>query len=138
MISMSTAAREMQVGQEIANFTKKAKLTLPPGGFPWGSPHNEAYARSVGFKGALVPGVVTLAYMSEALFNFFGEGWVKGGKIEVSFIGGGVIDGDMLTVKGVIKEKLRDGSGVRLVLEVWMENEAGQKVVAGTASGVVP
>lgn len=135
---MSIATRQMQVGQEIPTFTKKAKLTVPPGGFPWGSPHNEAYARSIGFKGALVPGVTTLAYISESLFNFFGEGWVKGGKIEVSFIGGGVIDGEMLTVKGVIKEKVEEDSRVRLVLEVWMENAQGQKVVAGTASGLIP
>jgi len=135
---MSIASREMQVGQEIPVFTKKAKLTVPPGGFPWGSPHNEVYAKSVGFKGALVPGVTTLAYVAESLLNFFGEGWVKGGKMEVSFIGGGVVDGDTLAVKGVIKEKVKEDSRVRLVVEVWIENAEGQKVVAGTASGLVP
>ena len=97
---MSIATTEMHVGQEMPSFTKKAKLTPPPGGYPWGSPHNEAYAKSIGFKGALMAGEVTLAYVSESLLNFFGEGWVKGGKIEVSFIGGGVVDGEMVTVKG--------------------------------------
>ncbi len=134
---MSIATEDMQVGQEIPSLTKRAKLTAPPGGFPWGSPHNEEYAKSIGFKGALVPGVVTLAYVSECLIKFFGQGWIKGGKIDVSFVGGGVIDGEMVTVKGVIKDKVRDNSSIRLVLDVWVENEAGQKVIVGTASGLV-
>jgi hypothetical protein len=48
---MSVANRDMKVGDELPPLTKKAKLTVPPGGYPWGSPHNEEYAKSLGFKG---------------------------------------------------------------------------------------
>jgi len=57
--------------------------------------------------------------------------------VDVSFIGGGVVDGEMVTVKGLIKDKQIENSRIRLVLDVWMENEEGQKVIVGSASGLV-
>jgi acyl dehydratase len=133
---MSVANRDMKVGDELPPLTKKVKLTVPPGGYPWGSPHNQEYAKSLGYKGAIVSGVLTLTYMSECLRRFFGKGWVKGGKVDVSFVGG-VIDGETVVVKGIIKDKQMENSMIRLVLDVWMENEEGQKVVVGSASGLV-
>ena len=133
---MSIATRDMQIGQEIPSLVKKARLTPPSGGYPWGSPHNEAYAKSIGFKGPIIAGSIALAYVSESMLNLFGEGWIRGGKLEVSFIGG-VVDGEKVTVKGVVRDILPEESAIRLLLDVWMENEEGQKVIAGTASGLV-
>ena len=134
---MVLASKKLEVGYELPNFVKRAKLTPPPGGFPWGSPHNEAFAKSIGFKGALVPGVITSAYMSEWLTGFFGQNWFKHGKLDVKFVGGGVVDKEMLTGKGAVREKVAEDSGVRLTLEVWFENEEGKKVVVGTATCLV-
>ena len=53
------------------------------------------------------------------------------------FIGGGVVDGVTVTVKGIIKDKQMEKSRIRLVLDVWMENEEGQKAIVGSASGLV-
>jgi len=55
----------------------------------------------------------------------------------VYFIGGGIVDGVMVTVNGIIKDKQMENSRIRLVLDVWMENEEGQKVIVGSASGLV-
>lgn len=55
--------------------------------------------------------------------------------MDVYFIGGGIVDG--VTVKGIIKDKQMENSRIRLVLDVWMENEEGQKVIVGSASGLV-
>ena len=52
--------------------------------------------------------------------------------MDVYFVGGGVVDGG--TVKGIIKDKQMENSRIRLVLDVWMENEEGQKVIVGSAS----
>ena len=57
--------------------------------------------------------------------------------MDVSFIGGGVVDGKTVTVKGIIKDKQMENSRIRLVLDVWMENEEGQKIIVGSASGFV-
>lgn len=133
---MSIAPKDIQIGQEIPSLIKKAKLTPPRGGYPWGSPHNEEYAKALGFKGPLIAGSIALAYVSESMFRFFGEGWVKGGRLDVSFIGG-VVDGERVAVKGVIKDRVDENSAIRLVIDVWMENEEGGKVIIGTASGLI-
>jgi hypothetical protein len=134
--SMNISSKDIQIGQEIPRLIKKAKLTPPRGGYPWGSPHNEEYAKSLGFKGPLIAGSTALAYISESMLHFFGEGWIKGGKLDVSFIGG-VVDGETVTVKGFLREKVSEDSAFRLVIDVWMENEDGEKVITGTASGLI-
>lgn len=131
---MSIAVSEIGPGHEIPSLIKKARLNPPPGGYPWGSPHNEEYAKSIGFRGALIPGAKTLAYVLEMLVNFFGQEWMRTGKIAVKFIGGGVIDGETVTCKGTVREKKKEDSKTILILDVWMENELGQKVIVGEAS----
>ena len=36
----------------------------------------------------------------------------------------GVYPGDTLTVKGVVTDKIPEGNAMRLVLDVWLENQA--------------
>jgi acyl dehydratase len=49
-----------------------------------------------------------------------------------------VLAGDRLTVHGVVKEKRPDGGRTRVVVEVWCENQHGEKTAVGTASGLLP
>ena len=49
----------------------------------------------------------------------------------------GVYPGDTLTVKGVVTDKIPEGNAMRLVLDVWLENQAGEPATTGTASGLV-
>ena len=135
---MTISASQIEPGREIPKLIKIAKLNPPPGGYPWGSPHNEEYAKSIGFRGALVPGAKTLAYMLEMLVNFFGLAWMMGGKVAVKFIGGGVVDGEMVVCRGMVREKRTQNSTVVLVLDIWMENELGEKVIVGEASCSLP
>jgi hypothetical protein len=75
--------------------------------------------------------------MSELLVNFFGPNWLKGGKISLKFIDGGVQQGDEITCRGVIVERFEEEHGVLLNLDIWMEKGEGVKVVVGKARGVV-
>ncbi|MBW2142756.1 MAG: hypothetical protein JRG97_17200, partial [Deltaproteobacteria bacterium] len=36
------------------------------------------------------------------LYKYFGDNWLYHGKIKVSFIGGGAINGDLVTAHGVV------------------------------------
>jgi acyl dehydratase len=45
--------------------------------------------------------------------------------------------GDRLTVHGVVKEKRPEDGATRVVVDVWCENQHGEKTAAGTASGLV-
>lgn len=127
---MPTATKELEPGFEIPPFTKRAFL-IARGGI-----HGDKYAQQMGFARGMVAGGTTLAYMSEMLTSFFGETWFKTGKISVTFTRP-VFENDKVTCRGVVKDKAAEHSGVRLVLDIWMENEGGEKVIIGTASARV-
>jgi acyl dehydratase len=97
---------------------------------------DEAWARSKGFKAPLAQGMMSTAYVSEMMTAFLGAGFVKGGTISMAFIKP-VYAGDRLTVHGVVKEKRAEGAATRVVVDVWCENQDGEKTAVGTASGLL-
>jgi 3-hydroxybutyryl-CoA dehydratase len=97
---------------------------------------DEAWARAKGFKAPLAQGMMSTAYVSEMMTAFLGEGFVKGGTLSMAFIQP-VYVGDRLTVHGVVKEKRAEGAATRVVVEVWCENQDGERTAAGTASGLI-
>ena len=97
---------------------------------------DDEIARRAGLPRALAQGRYPVGYISERMMDFFGKGWVQGGNLEVSLVKG-IFPGDTITVKGIITEKLPDGDAIRLVLDVWLENQAGEPATAGIASGLV-
>jgi 3-hydroxybutyryl-CoA dehydratase len=84
----------------------------------------------------IAQGLMSHAYLSEMLTNFFGRRWVQGGKLTVKFIGY-TLPGDVITTRGVMKEKIAEGSAVRFNCDIWCESLGGQKTVVGTASALV-
>jgi acyl dehydratase len=97
---------------------------------------DDEVAHRAGLPRALAQGRYPVAYISERMLEFFGQGWMQGGKLEVTLVKG-VYPGDTLTVKGVITDKIPEGNAIRLVLEVCLENQAGEPATAGIASGLV-
>lgn len=96
--------------------------------------HTEEYAKRYGLRGALVPGSTLLSYLLEMLYNTFGENWLHHGKIKVNFIGGGAVNGDLVTARGLVKSIDPRQSGSLVSLEIWLENRQGVKIVVGVAS----
>ena len=97
---------------------------------------DEEWARKKGFRAPLAQGMMSTAYVSEMMTNFLGEGFVKGGTLSMAFLQP-VYAGDTLTVHGVVKEKRPEGAATRVVVEVWCENQEGERTAAGTASGLL-
>jgi acyl dehydratase len=81
--------------------------------------------------------MMSTAYVSEMMTRLLGAGFVKGGTLSMAFIKP-VYAGDRLTVPGVVKETRPEGAGTRVVVEVWCQNQHGEKTAAGTASGFSP
>jgi acyl dehydratase len=98
---------------------------------------DEAWARQKGFRTTLAQGMMSTAYVSEMMTALLGAGFVKGGTMSVAFVQP-VYAGDRLTVRGVVRELRPEPGGTRVVVEVWCENQHGQKTAAGTASGLAP
>jgi acyl dehydratase len=121
----------LQVGQPIPGLQKTAYSPIEADAR--NIIHTDEYAQKQGLRGALVPGSTLLSYVLEMLYNYFGENWLHHGKIKVSFIGGGAINGDILTTHGLIKSIDQGEKDAAITLEVWMENQSGQKVLIGEA-----
>ena len=96
---------------------------------------DEAFARKKGFAAPLAQAMMSTAYVSELMTRFVGAGFVKGGTLSMAFIKP-VLAGDTLTVHGVVKETQPEAGRTRVVVEVWCENQHGEKTAAGTASGL--
>jgi len=95
---------------------------------------DEAWARKKGFRAPLAQAMMSTAYVSELMTRFLGAGFVKGGTLSMVFIKP-VLVGDRLTVHGLVKERVGEAEGTRVVVEVWCENQDGDKTAVGTASG---
>ena len=93
------------------------------------------WARQKGFRAPLAQAMMSTAYVSELMTRFLGAGFVRGGAMSMVFIKP-VYAGDRLTVHGVVKEKRREGDATRVVVEVWCQNQHGEKTAVGTASGL--
>ena len=132
------ATRETEVGYELPVIQKqmhivKARLyTLPFENF---HTHDEI-AKEDGLGEAVPQGLMSYGYLSEMCTLFFGNSWANGGTFNVNFVGM-LRKNDLLTVRGKVKEKVEEDSTVRLVLEVSVENDRGELVAVGTASGLV-
>ena len=135
---MATSSKDAKVGAEIPSVRKISyQRSLHENVFAADSIHNDEYTQSKGYAGALTSSYVLCGHMSEMLVNFFGPGWLQGGKISLTFIDGGVQDGDEVTCRGTIVEKVEEETSVRLNLDIWMEKGQGVKVAVGKASGML-
>lgn len=63
--------------------------------------HDDETARRYGFRGALVPGVMVYAYMTQPLAAVFGAAWLTRGTASVRFVRP-VLDGEELVVRGEV------------------------------------
>lgn len=84
---------------------------------------------------AIGPQVAALIFRQMRLC--FGEGWVAGGKFDLSFRKP-VFVTDYCVARGVVTKTEKEGDKLRIYSDVWIENQKGDKVIAGTASGLVP
>jgi acyl dehydratase len=98
--------------------------------------HTDAeWAKKKGFAAPLAQGLMSTAYVSQMMVDLLGEGFVRGGKINVAFIKP-VLAGDTLTMHGVVKSKEAESDKTRVTVEFWCESQRGEKTLVGTASGL--
>jgi hypothetical protein len=133
---MEKITKSIKVGEEIPSLTKKAYMPIDPNAR--NVIHTDEYARDFGMRGALLGGSTLLSYVLEMLYNYFGQNWYYHGKINVSLIGGGAINGDIVTAHGVVKAIEKEEVNTRLKLDVYLENQMQGKIVVGEASCIIP
>ncbi len=97
---------------------------------------DDAWARQKGFRACLAQGMMSTAYVSQMMVKLLGPGFATGGTMSMAFLKP-VYAGDRLTVHGVIKDKQSDTGATRVVVEVWVENQHGEKTAVGHATGLM-
>lgn len=97
---------------------------------------DDEVARKAGMPRALAQGRYPVGYLSEYLLAFFDRGWIQGGRLEVSLVKP-IFPGDTITIRGVVSAKIQEGKLTRIMLDIWLENQNGEKATVGTASGLV-
>src|SRR5512137_132465 len=128
----------LAVGQELPVLVKEPsqrRIDAYSGVRPRSIHTDEDWARQKGFRTTLAQGMMSTAYVSEMMTRLLGAGFVKGGTMSMAFIKP-VYAGDRLTVHGVVKELRPEGGQTRVVVDVWCQNQHGEKTAVGTASGL--
>ena len=84
---------------------------------------------------AIGPQVAALTFRQLRLC--FGDGWIIGGRQDLTFRKP-VFVTDFCVARGVVTKTEREADKLRVYCDVWIENQKKNKVIVGTASGLVP
>jgi acyl dehydratase len=137
---MATRAEsELKVGQALPSLVKdvsQRRIDVYSGVRPRSIHSDEAWARQKGFRTCLAQGMMSTAYVSQLMVKLLGPSFATGGTMSMAFIKP-VYAGDRLTVRGVVKDKLPEDAGTRVIVDVWVENQHGEKTAVGHATGLV-
>jgi len=128
------------VGQTLPSLVKEIsqrRIDVYSGVRPRSIHSDDAWARQKGFRACLAQGMMSTAYVSQMMVKLLGPDFARGGTMSMAFIKP-VYAGDRLTVHGVIKDKQPENGATRVVVEVWVENQNGEKTAVGHATGLLP
>jgi acyl dehydratase len=96
---------------------------------------DEEFARAAGMGGVFAHGMLSMGFVAQALTDWAGAGAVR--RLAVRFPGLVRLK-DVITCTGrVTGTSTRNGAHL-VELEVWAENQRGEKVVTGQATVVLP
>jgi acyl dehydratase len=143
---MAIITRNTREGRQFSGKPKEIteeRVYAFSGGFPKGpgwpqkNIHTDVeFARRCGLPARNASGSMFEGYVTEMLVDLFGENWLRGGKMQLVFIRMVAI-GDTVLPKAIVQSRQEDLSGTKFVLEIWCENQHGDKVAVGTAVGLV-
>ncbi|MBM3943545.1 MAG: hypothetical protein FJ316_11640 [SAR202 cluster bacterium] len=125
---------------KIDQFESLSRLVRAPDGvssLPSNMHTDAAQARRMGMTRPIASGQMSFAFLHELLARTFGDDFLWGGELTVTFIKP-VGDGDTITVHGQVQERQDTGRRARFLLDVWIENSSGDKTATGQARVTVP
>ncbi len=99
---------------------------------------DDAFAKAAGMGGVFAHGMLSMGFVAQSVTDWVGVGRVR--KVAVRFAAL-VRLGDVITCRGKVLEKrpAKDGGDRHEVdVELWAENQKGEKVVTGRATVTLP
>jgi acyl dehydratase len=131
---------DVQVGAEIPALVKgpiqQIQLTRYAGASHDFNPihQDEEFARAAGMGGVFAHGMLTMGFVAQSVTDWAGAAAVK--KIGVRF-SGLVRLKDVITCKGRVLDKSSKDGVHSVDVELWAENQKGEKVITGKATVAV-
>ena len=125
---------EVEVGQEIPSLVKhvtvrQLEMWSDVSGDYNPIHYDSDFAISCGLPGVVAHGQLVTAFLCQMLSGWHGAaGRLR--KLDVAYKGLNFV-GDILTCRGFVKEVLSAESSI--MLEIWVENQQGEKTVSGSA-----
>lgn len=134
-----TITVDTPVGHELVGVKKKAAIQLM-GSRLWGrfNPNHwdPVYAAETGLPAPIQTGEMSSAYLAEMCVNHFGRAFFQGARIECKYIAS-VFANEVISTHGVVREKTPKGNGYRFTVDIWAQNEEGQKKTVGVVEADV-
>ena len=125
--------RDTPVGYELIGVKKKAAIQLM-GSRVWGrfNPNHwdPVYAAETGLKAPIQTGEMSSAYLAEMCVNYFGRNFFTNARMVCRYVAA-TLANEVITTHGIVREKTPKGNGFRFKVEIWAENEAGEKKTVG-------
>ena len=125
--------RDTPVGFELVGVKKKAAIQLM-GSRLWGrfNPNHwdPVYAARTGLPAPIQTGEMSSAYLAEMCVTHFGRNFFSGSRMQCKYVAS-TLANEVISTHGVVRGKTPKGQGFRFTVEVWAENESGQKKTVG-------
>lgn len=143
---MAIVTKDTQVGSEFSGKFKtvtEERVYAFSGGFLKGTdwPHQNihtdlSFAKSCGLPTRAASGAMCEGYLTELMIDLFGIDWLTYGKMSLKFIK--IVDvNDIIFPVATVQSKHIENTGVKFVMDMWCQNQQGDKVVVGRATGLV-
>jgi acyl dehydratase len=98
---------------------------------------DDEVARRAGLARAVAQGRYPIGYISERMVDLFGIHWFSHGRLDLK-LARPIYPGDRITVKCRLVNREREGAAIRVTLDVWLENQHGERATVGCASCLIP
>lgn len=106
-------------------------------GWPLVNIHTDlAHAQRCGLKKRNASGTQWQGYIIQMMLGMFGTSWLSHGTIETKFIRM-VLEDDTVTPWASVTRSEPTEGGVRFSFDIGCENQRGETVLAGTATGIL-
>ena len=132
-VGATRITRDTPVGFELIGVKKKAAIQLM-GSRLWGrfNPNHwdPVYAAATGLKAPIQTGEMSSAYLSEMCVNYFGADFFRGARMNCKYVAS-TFANEIITTYGIVREKTPKGDGFRFKVDIWADNEEGERKTIG-------
>jgi acyl dehydratase len=139
-VSAEKASGATAVGTELDG-VKKVAIVQIMGSRHWGRVNpihfDPVTAAKHGFKAPIQTGMMSAAYLAETCVNFFGANFFQNATMDGKFVRP-VYAGEVITTHGVVTDKVAEGDGYRLSVNLWADNQDGEVKTVATVTVHVP